>query len=55
MTAIFVSADWLNEHYADENVQVLDARMLPPGQEAVRNITAEYLAGHLPGAPFFRY
>jgi len=53
MTAIFVSADWLNEHYADENVQVLDARMLPPGQKAVRNITAEYLAGHLPGAPFF--
>lgn len=53
MTAIFVSADWLNEHYAEENVQVLDARMLPPGQEAVRNITAEYLAGHLPGAPFF--
>ena len=53
MTAIFVSADWLNEHYAEENVQVLDARMLPPGQEAVRDITAEYLAGHLPDAPFF--
>lgn len=53
MTAIFVSADWLNEHYAEENVQVLDARMLPPGQEAIRDITAEYLAGHLPDAPFF--
>lgn len=53
MTAIFVSADWLNEHYAEESVQVLDARMLPPGQEAVRDITAEYLAGHLPDAPFF--
>ncbi|MEZ3499465.1 3-mercaptopyruvate sulfurtransferase [Pantoea sp. KPR_PJ] len=53
MTAIFVSADWLNEHYAEEGVQVLDARMLPPGQEAVRDITAEYLAGHLPDAPFF--
>ncbi len=53
MTAIFVSADWLNEHYAEESVQVLDARMLPPDQEAVRDITAEYLADHLPDAPFF--
>jgi Rhodanese-related sulfurtransferase len=53
MTAMFVSADWLNEHYHEERLQVLDARMLPPGQEAVRDITAEYLAGHLPDAPFF--
>ena len=52
MTAMFVSADWLNEHYHEERLQVLDARMLPPGQEAVRDITAEYLAGHLPDAPF---
>lgn len=50
---LFVSAEWLNEHYTEENVQVLDARMLPPGQEAFRDITAEYLAGHLPNAPFF--
>jgi thiosulfate/3-mercaptopyruvate sulfurtransferase len=34
-------------------LQVLDARMLPPGQEAVRDVQAEYLAGHLPNAPFF--
>ncbi|MDF7661716.1 3-mercaptopyruvate sulfurtransferase [Erwiniaceae bacterium L1_54_6] len=54
MTApLFVSADWLNEHCTEETLQVLDARMLPPGQEAVRNIQAEYLAGHLPNAPFF--
>ncbi|WP_312239817.1 3-mercaptopyruvate sulfurtransferase [Pantoea sp.] len=52
-TPLFVSADWLNEHYTEESVQVLDARMLPPGQEAVRDIDAEYLAGHLPDAPFF--
>lgn len=52
-TPLFVSADWLNEHYAEETLQVLDARMLPPGQETVRDITAEYLAGHLPEAPFF--
>jgi thiosulfate/3-mercaptopyruvate sulfurtransferase len=53
MTAMFVSADWLNEHYTEETLQVIDARMLPPGQEAVRNVQAEYLAGHLPNAPFF--
>lgn len=49
----FVTADWLMEHIADENVQILDARMLPPGQELTRDITAEYLAAHLPNAPFF--
>lgn len=53
MTAIFVSAEWLNERAADDDIQVLDARMLPPGQEAVRDITAEYRSGHLPDAPFF--
>ncbi|QDY42706.1 3-mercaptopyruvate sulfurtransferase [Candidatus Pantoea soli] len=53
MTTMFVSAEWLNEHYAEGAVQVLDARMLPPGQEAVRDLRAEYLAAHLPDAPFF--
>lgn len=52
-TPLFVSADWLQEHYNDERLQVLDARMLPPGMEAVRDIQAEYLAGHLPDAPYF--
>jgi len=52
-TPLFVSANWLQEHYNDETLQVLDARMLPPGMDAVRNIQAEYLAGHLPQAPFF--
>ncbi|MXP49956.1 3-mercaptopyruvate sulfurtransferase [Pantoea sp. Eser] len=52
-TPLFVSADWLQEHYHDENLQVLDSRMLPPGQEAVRDVNAEYLAGHLSDAPFF--
>ncbi|WP_337020826.1 3-mercaptopyruvate sulfurtransferase [Pantoea anthophila] len=52
-TPLFVSADWLQEHYDDERLQVLDARMLPPGMEAVRDIQAEYLAGHLPDAPYF--
>lgn len=51
--SLFVTAEWLMEHLADEHVQILDARMLPPGQELTRDVTAEYLAGHLPGAPFF--
>ncbi|ORM78368.1 3-mercaptopyruvate sulfurtransferase [Pantoea deleyi] len=52
-TPLFVSADWLHEHYDDEGLQVLDARLLPPGMEAVRNVQAEYLAEHLPDAPYF--
>ncbi|MGP6465969.1 3-mercaptopyruvate sulfurtransferase [Pantoea agglomerans] len=52
-TPLFVSADWLQEHYNDERLQVLDALLLPPGMEAVRDIQAEYLAGHLPDAPYF--
>lgn len=52
-TPLFVSADWLQEHYNDERLQALDARLLPPGMEAVRDIQAEYLAGHLPDAPYF--
>ncbi|MGC0883937.1 3-mercaptopyruvate sulfurtransferase [Pantoea agglomerans] len=52
-TPLFVSADWLQEHYNDERLQVLDARLLPTGMEAVRDIQAEYLAGHLPDAPYF--
>jgi len=52
-TPLFVSADWLQEHYNDERLQVLDARLLPPGMEAVRDVRAEYLAGHLPDARYF--
>ena len=52
-TSFFVTADWLAEHQSENEVQVIDARMLPPGQERVRDITAEYLAQHLPDAPFF--
>lgn len=50
---LFVTPEWLAEHQHDPQVQVLDARMLPPGQEQTRNITQEYLAEHLPSAPFF--
>lgn len=51
--SLFVSADWLAEHLINDNIQVLDARMLPPGQERTRNVQEEYLAEHLPDAPFF--
>lgn len=51
-TSFFVTAEWLTEHLDDPMVQIIDARMAPPGQE-YRDLTAEYRAGHLPDAPFF--
>lgn len=51
-TSFFVAADWLAEHVDDPEVQIIDARMAPPGQEH-RDLLAEYRAGHLPGAVFF--
>ncbi|EPQ8923342.1 3-mercaptopyruvate sulfurtransferase, partial [Enterobacter hormaechei] len=51
-TSYFVAADWLIEHGDDPEVQIIDARMAPPGQEH-RDVPAEYRAGHLPGAVFF--
>jgi len=51
-TSFFVAADWLAEHIDDPQIQILDARMAPPGQEH-RDVAAEYRAGHLPGALFF--
>ncbi|POU03009.1 MULTISPECIES: 3-mercaptopyruvate sulfurtransferase [Enterobacteriaceae] len=51
-TSFFVAADWLIEHGDSPDVQIIDARMAPPGQEH-RDMRAEYRAGHLPGAVFF--
>ncbi|AYN30451.1 MULTISPECIES: 3-mercaptopyruvate sulfurtransferase [Buttiauxella] len=51
-TTFFVAGDWLAEHINDENIQIIDARMAPPGQEH-RDLAGEYRAGHLPGAVFF--
>ena len=51
-TSYFVAADWLIEHGGDPEVQIIDARMAPPGQEH-RDVPGEYRAGHLPGAVFF--
>ena len=52
-TSFFVAADWLAEHINDPQIQVLDARMAPAGEEAEHDMAAEYRAGHLPGAVFF--
>ncbi|CAH5638047.1 3-mercaptopyruvate sulfurtransferase [Klebsiella oxytoca] len=51
-TSFFVAADWLAEHIDDPEIQIIDARMAPPGQEQ-RDLNAEYQAGHIPGAVFF--
>ena len=51
-TSYFVAADWLAEHIDDPEIQIIDARMAPPGQEE-RDLNAEYQAGHIPGAVFF--
>lgn len=51
-TSFFVAADWLAEHIDDPEIQIIDARMAPPGQEE-RDLNAEYQAGHIPGAVFF--
>lgn len=50
-TAFFVAADWLAEHIDDPEIQIIDARMAPPGQED-RDVGEEYRAGHIPGAVF---
>ncbi|MGK3042667.1 3-mercaptopyruvate sulfurtransferase [Klebsiella michiganensis] len=51
-TSFFVAADWLAEHIDDPEIQIIDARMAPPGREE-RDLNAEYQAGHIPGAVFF--
>lgn len=49
----FVTAEWLAAHLDDADIQLIDARMAPAGQEHLRNMEAEYLTSHLPSAQFF--
>lgn len=49
---LFVTADWLSAHLSDDDIQLIDARMPPAGQENLRDIHAEFIASHLPGALF---
>lgn len=51
-TSFFVAGDWLAEHIHDDDIQVLDARMAPVGQEH-RDMPGEYRSAHLPGAVYF--
>ncbi len=46
-----VSTDWLAERLRDRDLVVVDGSYPPPGEK--RDITAEYRAGHIPGAVFF--
>lgn len=48
----FVTAEWLAVHLDDADIQIIDARMAPAGQEHLRNMEAEYHTSHLPGARF---
>ncbi|ELY4000948.1 3-mercaptopyruvate sulfurtransferase [Cronobacter dublinensis] len=52
-TSFFVASHWLAEHIDDPEIQILDARMAPAGQEHLRDMAQEYRTGHLPGALFF--
>lgn len=49
----FVTADWLSAHLNDDDIQLINARMPLAGQENLRDIHAEFIASHLPGALFF--
>lgn len=51
-TSFFVAGDWLAEHLSDPEIQILDARMAPAGQEHL-DVESDYRRAHLPGAVFF--
>jgi thiosulfate/3-mercaptopyruvate sulfurtransferase len=46
-----VDADWLQQHFADPGISIVDASWYLPAQR--RNARAEYEAAHIPGAVFF--
>lgn len=46
-----VSTEWLARHLADPDLRVIDATWFLPGEG--RDASAEYAAGHIPGARFF--
>ncbi|RZA72642.1 sulfurtransferase, partial [Enterobacter hormaechei] len=50
-TSYFVAADYMNYQEHEPQLNIKKKRMAPPGQEH-RDVTAEYRAGHLPGAVF---
>ncbi len=50
-SSLFVTPEWLAAHLADADLQLLDARLLPPGQEG--DLAAQFRAQHLPHARRF--
>ncbi len=50
-SSFFVSTDWLAEHLGEPDLAVVDGTFFMPDEN--RNASAEYLAGHIPGAVFF--
>lgn len=51
MTRPLVSAEWLYDHYRQDDVSIVDASWFLPNQK--RDGHGEYLQGHIPGAVFF--
>ncbi|AOV97047.1 3-mercaptopyruvate sulfurtransferase [Edwardsiella hoshinae] len=49
--SLFVTPEWLAAHLADADLQLLDARLLPPGQAG--DLAAQFRAQHLPHARRF--
>ncbi|MBV6632482.1 MAG: 3-mercaptopyruvate sulfurtransferase [Alphaproteobacteria bacterium] len=50
-TPLLVETDWLAAHLGDPDVRVIDASFHLPN--AGRSVTAEFVAGHIPGAVLF--
>lgn len=48
---VFVSVEWLAEHLRDDNLRILDARVVEP-TELHRRGEGLYAEGHIPGAVF---
>ncbi len=51
-TAFFEAADWLAEHMDDPEIQIIDARMAPPGQEH-RDMAGQLSPARNAGGPVF--
>lgn len=51
--SFFVTAEWLAEHIDDPEIQILDARMAPPGQQVAGDMAEVFRAGHIPDARLF--
>lgn len=51
---VFVSVDWLTEHLRDDDLRILDARIVDPTESHPRG-EGLYAEGHIPGAVFVHW